>query len=114
MTEFDELIESDLFAEVREYIDDTLLIAWDQCHKIYCAIDHYEAKKFRKTYQCTFEGTKQEMLVTLAKWWTFSCPLRFIQAVTYCEENPNLGYINLIPQFADQDDDDEALNDLDI
>jgi hypothetical protein len=42
--------------------------------------------------------TTDEMLDTLKVWYQNSCMLRFINAVSTNHEDPNLGFIDLIPQ----------------
>ena len=94
---------------VGDHIDDAILIAWDECHKIYLAMDATEADWFRNSSYTIVEGTSDEMTKTLHKWWDESCFLRFISAVSHNPINPNAGFVDLIPQGADDEDyeDDE-------
>jgi hypothetical protein len=100
---------TDYWDDVEEFLQDARLIAWDGCHKMYLAMDDEQAEWFRANYngeECgdmTMTGTADEMLATLHQWWDESCGLRFIQAVSTNEENPNDGYIALIPQGAEED-----------
>lgn len=87
---------------VRETLPDARLIAWDECHKIYVAIDDAQADWFRESGYTLMEGTPDEMFDTLVKWFDASCWLRFIDAVRLTAPDPNDGYIGLIPQFADE------------
>jgi hypothetical protein len=48
------------------------------------------------------------MLVMLGEWWDESCPLRFISGVRHNEADPNAGFVTLIEQFEDSDDEDDA------
>ena len=48
-----------------------------------------------------------EMANTVLSWYEDSCGLRFISAVHTDKENPNDGYINVVAQFADYEDEDE-------
>jgi hypothetical protein len=41
------------------------------------------------------------MLEKIEEWWDVSCGLRFISAVWTNNDNPNDGFISLIPQFAE-------------
>lgn len=104
------ITDSDLFSRVRDYIDDTLLIAWDGCHKIYLALDEVEADWFRENYEHTVEESPEFMLTMLGKWWEESCLLKFISGVRHNEADPNAGFISLIGQGdwgEDEDYDDE-------
>lgn len=105
----------DHWSDVENTLSYAYLIAFDGCHKIYVALDEHEAKWFKDNYNgtsCddrTFEGTEQAMLEKLHEWWNESCGLRFISGVSHNEEDPNYGFVTLIPQGAsdDVDDDDE-------
>lgn len=99
----------ELFAPVALAVEDALLIAWDECHKIYLAMDAEQADWFRLNYKPTFEGTPAEMLATLRSWWDQSCFLRFVSAVRTNHDNPNAGFDDLIPQFAEEDE-EEGIN----
>lgn len=94
---------------VEEYLNSAVLIAFDECHKIYLAMDEEEAKFFRGNYQpCVSEGqTPSEMLETIQGWWDISCPLKFVQAVWHNEDDPNRGFVSLISQCASDEIDDE-------
>jgi hypothetical protein len=50
------------------------------------------------------EMTPNEMVNTLRDWYSDSCGLRFISGVRTVEGDPNEGFIDLIPQGADEDD----------
>lgn len=87
---------------VREYLDGAILIAWDECHKMYLAMDEGQAEFFRENYPLTLEGEGvAEMLRALGEWWDASCDLRFVQAVWTDENDPNAGFVTLISQFAE-------------
>lgn len=92
---------------VSDFLPHARLIAWDGCHKIYLAMDDTEAAFFteREDYD-TATGDPDDLLATLTEWWDQSCSLRFINAVSHNAENPNAGFTDLIPQFADHEDDD--------
>jgi hypothetical protein len=105
----------DHWSDVENTLSYAHLIAFDGCHKIYVALDEHEAKWFKDNYNgtsCddrTFEGTEHAMLEKLREWWDESCGLRFISGVSHNEEDPNYGFVTLIPQGASDevDDDDE-------
>jgi hypothetical protein len=89
---------------VEEKLQSAHLIAWDSCHKIYLAMDLKQAVWFESFYQGkngerTFHGTPDEMFEKVQEWWDASCGLRFVSAVWTDKENPNDGFMSLIPQF---------------
>lgn len=90
---------------VEEHIDEARLIAWDTCHKIYLALDDIEAEWFRENYDCVVEGSTDLMMKTLRTWYAESCPLKFIQGVRHNADNPNDGFISLIDQGAQDEND---------
>lgn len=103
------------FDDVEEAMDDAILIAWDGCHKIYLAMDEYEAKWFAEEYPHVLKADAETMLATVIKWYEESCPLRFINGVAHDEEDPNAGFTTLVAQGADEADreDDEEDDDYD-
>lgn len=102
MTTIDEYWE-----RVEDALPDARLIAWDTCHKIYVALDDTEAAWFRANYDRVVAGSVDDMLTTLHKWYDESCGLRFINGVRHNAEDPNAGFVDLIPQGADEDEWDE-------
>jgi len=100
-----------LFAPVVEAITEAHLVAYDDCHKIYLAMDEEQAEWFREYFPVTVEGTAEEMLNALADWWENSCFLRFINAVATNHADPNAGFTTLIPQFAEEDEDEILMDD---
>jgi len=106
-------LNNELFSKVEEYCQNAQLVAFDGCHKIYLAMDKKEADWFRWNYEYIMEGTPEEMLTTVIGWYENSCFLRFVNAVYHNENNPNKGYVALIEQFADENDDDEDYSDDD-
>lgn len=100
------ITDTDLFSKVRDAINDAHLIAWDGCHKIYLALDEVEANWFRDNYEHIVEESPGFMLTMLGKWWDESCGLRFISGVRHNEADPNAGFVTLIGQGEDSDDED--------
>lgn len=98
----------DLFDKVEACIADALLVAYDGCHKIYLAMDDHEAEWFRTNFEIILQGSPEEMLAKVKDWYQDSCFLRFVNSVRYTPENPNDGFTTLIPQFAEDDMDDEV------
>lgn len=99
----------DRWHRVEGFLEDAHLIAWDTCHKIYVAMDERQAQWFREEYAPDiFTGTTKEMLAMLHKWYDASCGLKFISSVQSVPEgeDPNRGFIDLIEQGAEFEDDD--------
>ena len=87
---------------VTERVSEAKAIAWDTCHKIYVLMDNEQVELMREYgYDplITKEEMKpEEMLSTLEKWYEDSCGLRFIQAVSTNQIDPNAGFETLIGQ----------------
>jgi len=97
------------FKLVKEAVKTAKLVAYDGCHKIYVAMDEESAKELEgggyTTHRRDYFLTKYPpvliptaMLNFVKHWYTTSCPLRFVQSVSYNPVDPNLGYKTLIPQ----------------
>lgn len=92
------------FKALEEYSKNAILAAWDNCHKIYLAMDQEKANFFRENYETVVESSLSESLSSYVKdWFENSCSLRFINAVWTNNANPNAGYVNIISQFATSD-----------
>jgi len=71
------------------------LVAFDDCHKIYLAMDESEANNFIKhPGYTTLIGTPEQMSKKVKEWFYASCPLRFVSKVKAGKFN------NVIKQFA--------------
>jgi hypothetical protein len=95
------------------YLDNAHGIAFDTCHKIYVLMDSEQMDLMRE-YEydpliSSDEMTPAEMYETVAGWYEESCQLRFIQAVTTAPDNPNEGYVDIVPQFLlfNEDEDED-------
>jgi hypothetical protein len=86
-------------------------ITWDGCHKIYIQMDAEQtAQMVEYGYDPIIlaEGrTVGNLFATLQHWYFESCGLRFINAVYTVEGDPNDGFDPLIPQFAEEDEEEE-------
>lgn len=87
-----------VFEDVCHTIEDAILVAWDECHKIYLALDETEAQWFRDNYPVVVEGTPRQMMISVVSWFDRSCPLRLISSVRHVADNPNDGYVSLVGQ----------------
>lgn len=87
---------------IEERVSEAKAIAWDTCHKIYLLMDDEQVELMRGyEYDPLItkkEMTSEEMLSTLEKWYEDSCGLRFIQAVSTNQIDPNAGFESLVEQ----------------
>jgi len=114
------------WSEVEDALDTATGIAFDGCHKIYIMLDQeqydqmvaygYGEDGSHLIPSLTAEGqlaarrprmSGDEMLATLKKWYEDSCPLKFVSAVETVDGDPNDGFTNLIPQFFEEEAEDE-------
>ena len=83
-------------------------IGFDQCHKIYVLMDDEQMAAMKEYgYDPLLSAddlTPSEMLETIQDWYADSCGLRFVQAVRTNHANPNDGFISLIEQGADDEE----------
>jgi hypothetical protein len=83
-------------------------IAFDTCHKIYVLMDDEQMAQMEEYgYDPLIPSssmTPEQMLTTIKQWYSNSCGLRFVQAVRTVEGDPNDGFISLIGQGDDWDD----------
>jgi hypothetical protein len=108
-------IEGEGWEAVAEATKTAKAIAYEGCHKIYLCMDDKQLAKQRE-YGYGSEGdtslhtaqhfTPDEMLAIIKNWYDESCGLRFVEAVYHDEKNPNAGYVALIPQFWNEDEED--------
>jgi hypothetical protein len=97
------------FKWVKEAVKTAKLVAYDECHKIYIAMDEASAEELERggytTHRSDYFLTKYPpvlvptaMLNTVKRWYRMSCGLRFVQSVSNSID-PNQGFKDLIPQF---------------
>lgn len=103
---------TDYWERVEDAMTDARLVAWDTCHKIYLALDDTEAAWFRENY-LVVEDTPEAMLETVRRWYDGSCFLRFVTGVRHNAADPNAGYVTLIPQGAEEEDEHDDYCDCD-
>ena len=92
-------LEDALWSDVEDHIDNTILVAWDGCHKIYLALDQQEAKWFREGYPYIVQDEPEAMLASVMAWYESSCSLKFVSGVRSNPDDPNAGFVHLIEQF---------------
>ena len=99
------------WAKVEVAVEMAKGIAFDECHKIYVLMDDEQMKLMKGYgYDPLFSSadlTPKEMLETIQTWWNASCGLRFVNGVRTVAGDPNEGFIDLIPQGS-EDEDEEA------
>lgn len=83
-------------------------IAFDTCHKIYVLMDDAQMEQMKEygydPLISSDEMGPEQMLSTIQEWYSDSCGLRFVQAVRTVEGDPNDGFISLIGQGDEWDD----------
>ena len=83
-------------------------IAWDECHKIYILMDEAQMDKMRgygyDPLISASDMNEYDMFELVQEWYEESCGLRFVNAVHTVDGDPNEGFLNLIPQGFDEDD----------
>jgi hypothetical protein len=95
-------MRNDEMENLRSYLATAKGIAWDKCHKIYVLMDN-EQMTLMNEYEydpliTSDEMTTEQMLDTLWRWYEDSCELRFIEAVYTNVEDPNAGFVSVVPQ----------------
>ena len=96
----------DRWTNVKEALKEAKAISWDGCHKIYVSMDDEDVQKYIDSYEMVYVQDIDKTLTILQEWYDDSCGLRFISAVHTVKEDPNSGYVSLIPQFDDEDEDE--------
>ena len=82
-------------------------ITWDECHKIYIAMDDEQMEQMTGYgYDMIPVTSTTEALETLMQWYDESCSLKFVQAVETNHDDPNAGFTSRIPQGYDEDEED--------
>lgn len=67
---------------VEKYLESALCVAFDDCHKIYLAMDEVEYLYFTLNKWTTVTGPAAKMLNQVRDWYDDeSCGLRFVSAV---------------------------------
>ena len=89
-------------------ISEAEAIAWDNCHKIYLLMDSEQVELMRgygyDPIITNEEMNPDDMFGLVQEWYENSCSLRFIQAVSTNNINPNAGFESLVSQFDDYEE----------
>ena len=103
-----EIIEK---SDLKGYLQDAKGIAFDTCHKIYVLMDEEQMVLMRQygydPLITSGEMSPDEMYERITEWFDQSCGLRFIEAVQTNPEDPNEGFISIVSQFEDDEDEGE-------
>jgi len=107
----------EVFDKLDEYTADARGIAFDTCHKIYVLMDEEQVEVMRGygygadpdpdsliTWQ---DMTAKMMSEKVMEWYQHSCGLRFIQAVYSDKTIGYEGFVSIIGQFDDDEDEDD-------
>lgn len=103
---------------VAEATQSAKAIAFDGCHKIYLAMDDDQVRQFASygygedddgslLLKADEIGSPEEMFLIIESWYEHSCFLKFVNAVYTNEEDPNAGFVQVIPQGWDEDEDED-------
>ena len=103
-------IVDDLFENnVKSALQGAVSIAWDTCHKIYLLMDenqHQEMITYGYDPLIRLDSIgHEEAFKELRQWYDESCALKFISSVRTVDGDPNEGFLDLIPQFVDEEED---------
>jgi hypothetical protein len=104
-------MKADAWNRVEEYLFDAKGIAFDTCHKIYVLMDD-EQMSLMKGYGydpllSANDLSIDAMLTKIQDWFDASCGLRFVSAVSTNHDDPNAGFVDLIAQGEEFDDEDD-------
>jgi len=87
---------------IRDYTSEAKGIAFDTCHKIYILMDDKQMDLMREYGYDPLITCEQmsgdEMAAQVVQWFEDSCGLRFVNAVSTVEGDPNKGFEEVIPQ----------------
>jgi len=99
------MINADL---IKGRLSEAQAIAWDNCHKIYILMDSEQIELMRSygydPLITNEEMNPDDMFDEVKEWYKDSCSLRFIQAVSTNDIDPNLGFESLISQGEDSEE----------
>lgn len=106
------MASAEQWAKVEVAVEMAKGIAFDTCHKIYVLMDDAQMEQMKgygyDPLISSDQMTAKEMLATIRRWYADSCFLRFVEAVRTVEGDPNDGFTSLIPQGADDYNDEEV------
>jgi hypothetical protein len=111
--------------KVREYTNEAKGIAYDTCHKIYILMDDDQVNLMREygygdendpdSLITSDQLDPAEMATVAVRWFEDSCGLKFINAVYSDKSIGHEGFVDVVSQFEDIEDDwddDEDEEDL--
>lgn len=98
-----DIYTNEIWDEVELKIPEAKGMYWDGCHKIYLAMDDKQVAQ-QEDYGYEYHRPN---LALLKEWFEQSCFLRFITTIYSNPEDPNAGYVDIIPQFYFEEEEDE-------
>jgi hypothetical protein len=111
----------DTYWKVREYTDEAKGIAFDTCHKIYVLMDEEQVALMRSygygaddpnAIATSEQLDPAEMATVVMTWYEKSCSLKFINAVYSDKSIGHEGFVDIVTQFENMDDEDEDDEDV--
>jgi len=109
--------DDEMVRNVEEAVNGAKGIAFDGCHKIYILLDDEQVNMMCEygygdddsDYLITSdEMSADEMFQTVMNWYGQSCSLKFVSAVETVKGDANEGFHDVIPQGAEDEDEDEC------
>jgi len=89
---------------VTEATSTAVLVAYDDCHKIYIAMDADEGRWYTDNKWTTFIGEPKDMTRQVIKWYESSCGLEYVDATSTgqnsTESDHYSDFHSVIPQGA--------------
>jgi hypothetical protein len=102
--------KADAWDRVEVALYDAKGIAFDTCHKIYVLMDDDQMTLMEGYgYDPLISADTLsigEMVAKVQDWYEQSCMLRFVSAVSTNHDDPNAGFVDLIAQGEEFDDED--------
>jgi hypothetical protein len=104
-----------------EYTNEAKGIAFDTCHKIYVLMDDEQVDLMREygygaedpdALITSAQMTGDEMRKKVIEWYTGSCGLRFISAVSSNPKFGDDGWLHIVSQFDGDDWDEDEDEDM--
>ena len=101
---------------IDEFTDEAKGIAFDTCHKIYVLMDQEQVDLMRSygygeddpnSIATSDQLDPAEMATVVMAWYEKSCSLKFISAVSSDTRFGDDGWLNIVSQFENMDDEDD-------
>lgn len=92
-------------AKIRAALDFAQAIAWDGCHKIYILMDDHQVEQMRKWEYVHIipNFVPDASFLILQQWFSDSCSLRYIEAVSTTYPDRGVKFETMIDQFEEDE-----------